>query len=69
MDDVDRAQERETLDRALAIAAARMPTLPATGDCHNCAASIPSGALFCDADCRDDYERYVSDRRRKGLHK
>ena len=25
--------------------------------CHNCEASLPAGFLFCDTDCRDDYQR------------
>ena len=69
MDDIDRAQAREELDRSLAIAAARKSVLPAIGECHNCAASVPPGALFCDTDCRDDQERYIAARRREGLHK
>ncbi|EEN5588745.1 DUF2116 family Zn-ribbon domain-containing protein [Salmonella enterica subsp. enterica serovar Mountpleasant] len=30
--------------------------LPATGHCYNCGEPIPVG-LFCDADCRDDYDK------------
>jgi len=66
MDDIDRAQAREELDRTLAIAAARLPVLPSIGECHNCGASVPTGALFCDGDCRDDHERYLAARRREG---
>lgn len=29
--------------------------LPQTGRCHNC--GEPVTELFCDADCRDDWER------------
>lgn len=55
-DKIDRAQEREQLDRERAIAAARarQPML-ACGQCHNCLDAVPLGALFCDADCRDDW--------------
>ena len=49
--------------------AAEKSVLPAIGECHNCAASVPPGALFCDTDCRDDHERYIAARRREGLHK
>ena len=69
MDDIDRAQQREEMDRDLAIAAARQNALPFTGDCHNCGASVPDGWRFCDSDCRDDYEREIAARRREGLHK
>ena len=59
MDIIDQAAEREEMDRALAITAAahHEPALAAVGVCHNCEASVPAGACFCDADCRDDYER------------
>jgi hypothetical protein len=69
MDDIDRAQAREEMDRDLAIAAARKNVLLATGECHNCGATVPDGWCFCDADCRDDYEREIAARRREGLHK
>lgn len=70
MDDIDRAQENEQRDRALALAnARRAPALPATGACHWCDASVPEGAHFCDCDCRIDWERDVAARRRAGLHK
>lgn len=70
MDDIDRAQEREQQDRAIALSAARnAPTLPSTGACHWCDASVPEGAHFCDVDCRQDWEREISARRRAGLHK
>ncbi|EBX7464781.1 hypothetical protein DS565_01030 [Salmonella enterica subsp. enterica serovar Bareilly] len=31
-------------------------SLPETGHCYNCGDSVPYG-LFCDADCRDDYDK------------
>lgn len=70
MDDIDRAQAREEQDRELAIRAARsLPVLPATGECHWCAASVAGEAHFCDADCRKDFDRDLSARRREGLTK
>lgn len=32
-------------------------TLQPTGECYNCDEPIDSDKLFCDADCRDDYEK------------
>ncbi|EIK6737890.1 hypothetical protein LKC87_002823 [Salmonella enterica subsp. enterica serovar Aqua] len=32
-------------------------TMLDTGYCHNCDEIISAG-LFCDADCRDDYEKW-----------
>lgn len=70
MDDIDRAQQREEQDRELALAAARRQmVLPATGECHWCAASVAGEAHFCDIDCRRDFERDLAARRRAGLHK
>lgn len=54
----DMASEREQLDTARALAAARrhVPDAPKPcGVCHNCAEPI-EGAAFCDRDCRDDWQ-------------
>ena len=54
-DEVDRANEQAEMT----IQSARLrraPSLPATGQCYNCESDIPAG-VFCDADCRDDYEK------------
>jgi len=57
-DQIDTACEREEKDRELLVALARQATvqLPATGECHNCFASVPEGHRFCDSDCRDDWD-------------
>lgn len=69
-DDIDRAQEREQLDRAAAIAAASsassLPLLPACGECYNCESSVPPGLRFCDADCRKDWELRKNSEVRRG---
>lgn len=60
-DDIDNANDcaQQFLDQALA--AARHGDLGPfpTGFCHNCNAPGPLATLFCDRDCRDDYERRV----------
>jgi hypothetical protein len=63
-DIVDMAQPAEALhlQRALAAARTQSPSLLACHRCHNCEASLPAGALFCDADCRDDYQHRTSRR-------
>ena len=56
-DDADRAQEVEERQRAIALAK-RRSTLPICGYCHNCGTTLgTTGLLFCDEDCRDDYEK------------
>lgn len=53
----DKASEREEQHRESALAR-RKPSGPApTGECHNCGESLAGDLRFCDADCRDDFER------------
>ena len=40
-------------------------TLPMIGRCHNCEEDVTE-TLFCDADCREDYDRRMAKRRRDG---
>ena len=68
MDDIDRAQEREEMDRATAIRAARVAVaLPDTGLCYWCEDPVPAGAHFCNCECREDYDRHEKSRRRNGV--
>ncbi|ECM8010493.1 DUF2116 family Zn-ribbon domain-containing protein [Salmonella enterica subsp. enterica serovar Newport] len=39
-------------------------TLPETGHCHNCGERISAG-LFCDGDCREDYDKRAQFNRMK----
>lgn len=70
MDDIDRAQEREQMDRSAAIAAAAhsAPALPACGQCYNCQSSVPDGARFCDKPCADDWTARKNAEVRRGLY-
>jgi hypothetical protein len=46
----------------------RLPEAPeATGFCLNCGVPLPPGVRWCDADCRDDWERLDAALRRQGL--
>jgi hypothetical protein len=54
-DEVDRANEQVEMTLRSA-RLRRNPTLPAIGQCYNCENEIPVG-VFCDSDCRDDYEK------------
>ena len=56
-DQLDRAQEINELHLNLQLKH-RKPTLPVTGYCHWCGDIAPADARFCDADCRDDYEKH-----------
>ncbi|EAS1727476.1 hypothetical protein LM12_06160 [Salmonella enterica] len=55
-DEADIASEVEQLRTAAALSGRERHTLPETGHCHNCDERISAG-LFCDADCRDDYDK------------
>jgi hypothetical protein len=68
MDDIDRACEREQMDRDLAIAAAAQhePMLPACGECYNCQASVAPGLRYCDKSCADDHSARKSAEVRRG---
>lgn len=68
MDIIDQAAERELMDRSISLAvhANHAPALAPVGICYNCESSVPKGVCFCDADCRDDYERRKAAERRCG---
>lgn len=55
-DDADIAHEIEQFNMEVRLASRRRYCLPVTEFCHNCHASVP-GRLFCDGDCREDYEK------------
>ncbi|WP_345857470.1 DUF2116 family Zn-ribbon domain-containing protein [Shewanella algae] len=57
--EADEAQRVSELFDNLAIAQARKPvqTAASTGRCLYCSAPVAAEARFCDADCRDDFER------------
>lgn len=59
MDDADRAQQVEELQREVAVQAAReaLPALPDVGYCYYCDEATERGKRFCDDDCRDDWQR------------
>jgi hypothetical protein len=66
-DDFDRAQEREAKYREDALKAqaesAKHSKLMPCHVCHNCDAIIGDG-LFCDRDCRDDYDHRLKIKQR-----
>ncbi|HEJ7885187.1 hypothetical protein ACEV60_21845 [Enterobacter ludwigii] len=55
-DDVDIANEVEMERMNRLLASRTRETLCYIGMCHNCLESLEE-AHFCDADCRDDYEK------------
>jgi hypothetical protein len=65
VDEADAADAtvEQHLKRALA---RRNATLPAVGQCYFCAEPVDDGRRFCDAECREDYERAERARRMNG---
>ena len=58
-DDIDRACDREQLDRERAIEAARQINyIAATGYCLECGEPVSDGKRWCDNFCRDDWQRW-----------
>lgn len=55
-DEADMAQDIEQARLAAIMSKRERHAWPEVGYCHNCGESLPAG-LFCDADCRDDYEK------------
>ncbi|ERL42239.1 DUF2116 family Zn-ribbon domain-containing protein [Pasteurella multocida subsp. multocida] len=59
MDDIDKASQTEAFLLHSSIETSRKnqaKSLGYTGLCYYCDEPLPEGQLFCDSDCRDDYE-------------
>lgn len=56
-DIIDRGSEREEFDREVAIHQRRPRGPVPNGECAICGRPVPVGAQFCDAECREDWER------------
>ena len=65
MDVFDRATELEEKQRDVALKM-RKPTLIPAGSCHYCDSVLRAGLLFCDTDCRDDWQHEQDARSRNG---
>lgn len=55
--DEAQAYTERHLEAALHNAKVENPTLRPRGACYNCDEKLPGKLLFCDVDCRDDYEK------------
>lgn len=65
-DEADRAAEEEAASLAEALWRAGAPLrLQVRGICYNCDA--PCEGLYCDVECRRDYEREQQVRKRQGV--
>lgn len=60
MDEIDQTQEREEHMLAARIEAARRAAADgpqASGECHFCGEAVADGRRWCDAECRDLWQR------------
>jgi predicted nucleic acid-binding Zn ribbon protein len=64
----DQATIREEQEREACLTTARQPhqRLEPTGLCHWCDEVVEGDKRFCDADCRDMWQRQESARKRAG---
>jgi hypothetical protein len=66
-DEIDRANDEAERFLSEALKNARGgPVLLACGQCRYCGEGVAEGLRFCDADCRDDYDRLSAARKRNG---
>lgn len=69
-DELDRASdyERAAVESATKHIrnSARQRQLIPVGSCYYCNTSLSSGMLFCDAECRDDWEAEKASQQRNG---
>ncbi|MFZ5001157.1 hypothetical protein ACOY5P_17445 [Enterobacter asburiae] len=64
MDEVDLASLAEQSRLAHLLKGRTRASLPFTGLCHNCSEPLDN-VHFCDADCRDDYEKRLQSHLRR----
>ena len=65
-DEVDLANDHIEREMAIRLKHRRPFNLVPRGSCHNCDGLVKPAHLFCDADCRDDYERVQKAKARAG---
>jgi hypothetical protein len=58
-DELDLASEREQIarDKAVSVIQNRPPAATANGYCLECQDPVKEGVRWCDADCRDDWQK------------
>lgn len=67
-DEVDMTTERTADDAVWQLAMTKKPEGPVgNGSCYSCGESLVKGLRFCDAVCRDQFERETNLRRARAL--
>jgi len=61
--------QENRMQQALLAARTAKPTLTANGHCHFCEEELPAGHLFCNTDCRVDWEREEAAAARSGTRR
>jgi hypothetical protein len=57
MDIIDQANDLIDQEMAARLSSRKYNTLAPTGECYNCGELVDIPRTFCDADCRDDWDR------------
>lgn len=68
-DEVDRGNDQAEMRLQAHIESTRRLAahgLQPVGECYNCLEPVGEGRVFCDAECREDYDRRDTVRRRTG---
>lgn len=66
-DIIDNANDRIEIEMGRLLQSKRYSAMQPTGQCHYCSESVRSNLLFCDSECRDEYDREAAIRRRQGI--
>jgi hypothetical protein len=66
-DKIDRAGERVELFARIDLARRVPEGPPPTGFCLNCGDPVAPGLRWCNADCRDDWQYFDAQLRKRGL--
>lgn len=65
-DDLATQRAEQFAEAALAAARNSATVHPTRGTCRNCMATLPPSGLYCDDDCRADFEHREAIQARKG---
>jgi hypothetical protein len=56
-DIIDQANDLIEREMAARLSARRASPMPPTGECYNCGEQLDGDRRFCDADCRDQFDK------------
>ena len=66
MDVIDQSESTLQINETLALQQRKDAGPPPCGECHYCGEPLNDGRRFCDADCRDDWQKRQAAQKRNG---